>query len=87
MMEESKYRPFAVTKGAILKERRPKAYKFALRLMEAAEELDVSVADFESAVDHVKEWCQETNYQLTSSTRIADVRRNRDAAIKEFGEG
>ena len=86
-MEEPKYRPLAVMRGAILKERRPKAYKFALRLMEAAEELDVGVADFEAAVDHVKEWCQGTNYQLTSGTRIADVRRNRDAAIKEFGEG
>ena len=61
MMEEPKYRPFAVTKGAILKERRPKAYKFALRLMEAAEELDVGVAEVEAAVEHGKEWCQETN--------------------------
>lgn len=86
-MEETKRRPFVLARDAILKERSPKAYKFALRLMEAAEELDVSVDDFEAAVKHITEWCQETNYQLTSRTRIADVRCYRDAAIKEFGEG
>nr|DAP60147.1 MAG TPA: hypothetical protein [Caudoviricetes sp.] len=86
-MEERTLRPFVIGHGVSLKEWKPNAYKFALRLMEAAEELDVSVAEFEAAVDHVKEWCQETNYQLTSRTRISDVRRNRDAVIEEFGEG
>lgn len=69
----------------IRKEREPYAYELAQRLMETAAELDVSEAEFDSAVEHVKWWISET--KALKPVMLADVKCNHDAFVKAIAEG
>lgn len=67
------------------RERNPRGYELARRLLETAAELDVSEVEFDFAVEHVKWWLAET--KALKPVMLADVKCNYDAFVKAIAEG
>ena len=76
-MDYTKPTPGLTNYEECAKNRNPRAYELALRLMDAAAELQVSAAEFDAAIDYIRWWAGLTGalHVLT----MAEVKRNRDA--------
>ena len=76
-MDYTKPTPGLTNYEKCAKNRNPRAYELALRLMDAAAELDVSAEEFDSAIDYIRWWAGLTGalHVLT----MAEVKSNRDA--------
>ena len=83
-MEVTKMTAGARHAETLLRERNPRALALALRLMDAAAELDATAPEFERAVQYIRDWTAET--QRLQPLPIAVVKRNRDDAVKELDE-
>ena len=76
-MDYTKPTPGLTNYERCAKNRDPLAYELALRLMDTAEELQVSAAEFDAAIDYIRWWVGQTGalHVLT----MAEVKRNRAA--------